>query len=56
MNNGLLMMAVGLVAGLMIGQALKQCGPPVPLAPTKGPSNYWDVIVATLPIARDIFD
>jgi hypothetical protein len=55
-SGGILMLAVGLVAGLVLSQAMKPSGPLVPTAPVRGPSNYWDVIVAAMPIARDIFD
>lgn len=46
-GSGVLMLAVGLVAGLMLGQALKVC-PTATGVPPKG-TNFWDVLVAGLP-------
>jgi hypothetical protein len=53
-GSGVLMLAVGLVAGLMLGQALKVC-PTATGVPPKS-TNFWDVLVAGLPVAKDIFD
>jgi hypothetical protein len=58
MNNGVLYLAVGLVAGLMIGQSLKQC--PTAAAPPAKTSNAWDVLTGAvttgLPIVGKWFD
>jgi hypothetical protein len=54
-GGGVLFLAVGLVAGLMLGGALKQCPVATPTGPAKG-SNFWDVLIAGMPIAKDIFD
>jgi hypothetical protein len=52
-SSGILMLAVGLVAGLMLGQALKQCAPATPTGPAK---NYWDAVIAGLPVAKDLLE
>jgi hypothetical protein len=58
--NGILMLAVGLVAGLVVGQSLKQCSPVLtPTAPPKG-ANFWDFLstaaTAFGAASKDIFD
>jgi hypothetical protein len=56
-GSGVLMLAVGLVAGLMLGQSMaRAAAPAVPIQPAKPSSNFFDVIIAGMPIARDIFD
>jgi hypothetical protein len=54
-GSGILMLAVGLAVGLMLGSSLKQCAPIGPVVPVKG-GNFWDVLIAGMPIAKDIFD
>jgi hypothetical protein len=59
-GSGILMLAGGLVVGLLLGQAMKQC--PVttlPTQPAKG-ANVWDFLIGASTAfgvaAKDIFD
>jgi hypothetical protein len=56
MNSGILMLAVGLVGGLMLGQALKQCPIATPTTPATQGHGFWDVLVSGIGAAKDIFD
>lgn len=53
-GNGILMLAIGLVGGLVLGGAMKQC-PTATTAPAPA-RGYWDVLISALPIAKDIYD
>jgi len=55
MNSSILMLAVGLVAGLLLGQSMKQCPVATPSSSTQG-HGFWDVLVAGVGAAKDIFD
>jgi hypothetical protein len=54
MNNGVLMLALGLLAGIVVGQALKQCAPTV-AAPAAG-KGWADVLIATIPAGKDLLE
>ena len=53
-GQAVLFLAVGLVAGLMVGQALKQCPTALPVMPKQ--TNVWDVLAGGVPIIGKLFD
>jgi hypothetical protein len=55
MNSPVLLFALGAVMGLVLGQALKQCPAAAGVAPAAG-KGWFDVIIAGLPVAKDLLD